>query len=57
MKGKIFSLFKFISRIFRKKKRITTNKVNYFPKKLTEINIPNYSHYPSLGIHRIRDTP
>jgi len=56
MKNKIFGLFKLILKLFKKKKLVITRKTNNLPKRIVEINIPDF-HYLSLGIHRIRDTP
>lgn len=56
MKNRIFNFFKQILNYFRKKKIKITRKIDKYFSKPVEINFPNFL-FPSLGIHRIRDTP
>lgn len=57
MRKSLVLLIKLFKRIFFRKKIRPPAAVNLFPKTIPEVLIPNQSHYPSLGIHRIRDTP
>jgi hypothetical protein len=57
MKRKILGFLKFIIKIFTKKKADIVKKTNYSPYRYFNLNIPKHSHFPSLGIHPVRDTP
>jgi len=57
MRRKILSFLKLILKIFTKKKADIIRETNYLPYRFFDLNIPNNSHFPSLGIHRVRDTP
>jgi hypothetical protein len=57
MRTKIIGFLKLIRDFFFRKKRISVGKTVLFPKKFVEVYLPNHYHSPSLGVHRIRDTP
>ncbi|MCL4363930.1 hypothetical protein M1328_01685 [Patescibacteria group bacterium] len=57
MRSKIVGLLrKIIDFFFRKRALIHVNPAEA-KKRFATVLIPNQSHFPSLGIHRIRDTP